>query len=147
MGFPGGTAVKYMPVNAEDARDVGLIPGLGRSPGGGNGNPLWYSCLESSKDRGAWWSIVHGVAKSQILLSTAQEQHRNIVNHRNSREKYMTNYILFHSSPSVPLCHFLEGTIVEFLSEIFYAFKSISDKYLVFIQILAKTCIFYTIHF
>ena len=66
MGFPGGTAVKNMPANAGDARDVGSIPGSGRSPGGGNGNPLWYSCLESSKDRGAWWSIVHGVAKSQI---------------------------------------------------------------------------------
>ena len=49
--------------NAGDVRDTGLIPGLGRSPGGGNGNPLLYSCLENSMDRGAWRAIVHGVAK------------------------------------------------------------------------------------
>jgi len=44
---------------------VGSIPESGRSPGGGNGNPLQYSCLENSMDRGAWWATVHGVAKSQ----------------------------------------------------------------------------------
>ena len=49
--FPGGTVVKYPPANAGDTRDVGLIPGSGRSPGGGNGNPLYYSCLENSMDR------------------------------------------------------------------------------------------------
>ena len=43
----------------------GLIPGSGRSPGEGNGNPLQYSCLENSKDRGAWWATVHGVTRSQ----------------------------------------------------------------------------------
>ena len=48
-----------------DARDVGLIPGLGRSLGGGNGNPLQYSCLENSMDREAWWAIDYGTAKSQ----------------------------------------------------------------------------------
>jgi len=48
---------------------VGSIPGLGRSTGGGNGNPLWYSCLENSTDKGAWWATVHGVAKSQAQLS------------------------------------------------------------------------------
>ena len=50
-----------------DAGDLGLIPGLGRSPGEGNGNPLQCSCLENSMDRGAWWASVHGVAKSQAL--------------------------------------------------------------------------------
>ena len=60
-GFPSGTVVKNSPANAGD---VGLIPGLGRSPGGGNGNPLWNSCLENPTDRGAWWATVHGVAKS-----------------------------------------------------------------------------------
>ena len=45
------------------AGDPGLIPGSGRFPGGGNGNPLQYSCLENSKDRGSWWATVHGVAK------------------------------------------------------------------------------------
>ena len=46
-----------------NAWDSGSIPGLGRSPGGGNGNPLWYSCLRNPLDRGAWWATVHGVAK------------------------------------------------------------------------------------
>ena len=51
-----------------DAGDTGLIPGSGRSHGGGNGNPLQYSCLESPTDRGAWWATVHGVAESQTRL-------------------------------------------------------------------------------
>ena len=57
--------VKNLPENAGDLRDVGLIPGSGRSPGEGNGNPLQYPCLENPMDRGAMWAIVHGVAKSQ----------------------------------------------------------------------------------
>ena len=52
-----------------NAGDPGLIPGLGRSPGGGNDNPLQYSCLENPVDRGAWQTTVHGVAKSQTWLS------------------------------------------------------------------------------
>ena len=54
--------VKNLPANAGDN---GLIPGLGRSPGGGHGNPLQYSCLENPMDRGAWWAMVHSVAKSR----------------------------------------------------------------------------------
>ena len=49
--------------------DPGLIPGLERSPGEGNGNPLQYSCLENPMDRGAWWATVHGIAKNQTRLS------------------------------------------------------------------------------
>ena len=64
-GFPRGTAVKNPPANAGDARDTSSIPGSGRSPGGGNGNPLQYSCLKNSMDREAWWATVHGVTKSQ----------------------------------------------------------------------------------
>ena len=56
MGFPGGSAVKNLPVNGGD---TDLIPGSGRSPGEGNGNPLQYSCLENPMDRGAWCAIVH----------------------------------------------------------------------------------------
>ena len=56
--------VKNLPVNAGEARDTGLIPGLGRSSGGGHGNPLLYSCLENPVDREAWWATVHRVAKS-----------------------------------------------------------------------------------
>ena len=51
--------------------DPGSIPGLGRSPGKGNGNPLQYSCLENSMDGGAWWATVHGVAKSRTRLSNS----------------------------------------------------------------------------
>ena len=62
MGFPGGSVLKNPPINARDSRDVGLIPGSGRSPGGGNGNPFYYSCLENPKDRGL---LRVGVTKSQ----------------------------------------------------------------------------------
>ena len=62
--FLGGAVVKNPPANAGDARNVGLIPGLGRFPGGGNGNSFQYSCLENSMDKGAWWSTVYEVAKS-----------------------------------------------------------------------------------
>ena len=58
-----------LPANAGDVRDAGLISGLRRCPGGGNGNPLQYSCLENPMHRGAWWATVHGVAKSQTRLS------------------------------------------------------------------------------
>ena len=64
MGFPGGVVVKNLPARAGDARDMGSIPGSEKSPGGGNDNPLQYSCLGNSMDRGGWWATVHGVAKS-----------------------------------------------------------------------------------
>ena len=65
--FPGGSMVKNLPANA---KNVGSIPGLERSPGGGNGNLLQYSCLENSTNREAWWAAaVHRVAKSQTWLS------------------------------------------------------------------------------
>ena len=57
--------VKNLPAMAGDIRDIGFIPGSGRSPGGGPGNPLQYSCLDNSMDRGAWWAMVHGVTNSQ----------------------------------------------------------------------------------
>ena len=62
MGFPGGSAVKNPPANAGD---MDTIPGSGRLRGGGQGNPLQYSCLENPVDRGAWLAIVHRVTKSQ----------------------------------------------------------------------------------
>ena len=64
--FPGGSEDK---VSACSEGDLGLIPGSGRSPGEGNGNPLQYSCLENPMDGGAWWAAVHRVAKSQTRLS------------------------------------------------------------------------------
>ena len=61
--------VKNLPASAGDLRDSGLIPGLVRSSGEGNNNPLQYSCLENAMDRGAWWAAVHGVAESWTRLS------------------------------------------------------------------------------
>ena len=58
--------------NAEDTGDVGSVPGWGRFPGGGHGNPLQYSCLENPMDRGAWWAIVHGGRKD---LDTTDHTH------------------------------------------------------------------------
>ena len=60
--------VKNPPANAGDTGDAAWIPELGRSPGGGHGNPLQYSCLENPMDRGAWWATVREVAKSQTRL-------------------------------------------------------------------------------
>ena len=62
-GFPGGSDSK---ASAYNVGDLGSIPGLGRSPGGGHGNPLQDSCLENPTDRGVWWVTAHGVAKSQM---------------------------------------------------------------------------------
>ena len=68
LGLPGSSAVKNPPANAGD---VGLIPGLRRFPGGGNGNPLQYSCLENPMDRGAWWATVHGGHKESAMTEHA----------------------------------------------------------------------------
>ena len=65
-GFPSVSKVKNLLASAGEA---GSIPGLGRSPGEGNGNPLQYTCLGSSMDRGAWWATVHGLPKSWTHLS------------------------------------------------------------------------------
>ena len=70
-GFPGGSEVK---ASACNVGDPGSIPGLGRSPGEGNGNPLQYSCLENPMDGGAWWAPVHSVAKSRTRLSQLLEK-------------------------------------------------------------------------
>ena len=63
-GFQGGAVIKTLPANAGDTEDMGSIPGSGRSPGGGDGNPLQYSCLKNPMDRGAWWATVQRVANS-----------------------------------------------------------------------------------
>ena len=63
MGFLGGSVVNSLPANARDAGNTGSVPGSGRSPGEGNGNPLQYSYLGNPRDRGAWWATDHGVAK------------------------------------------------------------------------------------
>ena len=69
--------VKNLPANAGDIRDVGSIPGSGRSPGGGHGNPLLYSSLENPMERGAWQTTVHGVAESDKIEVT-QHAHKTL---------------------------------------------------------------------
>ena len=65
LSLPDGSAGKESSCNSGDRGDLGLIPGSGRSPGGRNGNPFQYSCLQNSMDRGAWWATVSGVTKSR----------------------------------------------------------------------------------
>ena len=70
MGLPVALVVKILPANAGDRRDAGLIPRSGRSPGGGHGNPLQYSCQENPIDRVVWWATVHGVAELDTTEAT-----------------------------------------------------------------------------
>ena len=84
MGFLGDTVVKNLPANA---RDAGLIPGLGRSPGVGSGNPLQYSCLGNSMHRGAWRARVYEVTESDVTerLSIYIDIAQNLYNHSPTR--------------------------------------------------------------
>ena len=68
QGFPGGSVVKNLPGSAGDTGDEGLIPGSGRSPGGGNGNPLQDSCWRNPMGRGAWWAMLHGAIERWTQL-------------------------------------------------------------------------------
>ena len=68
MTFQVVLAVKNPPASVGDIRDKCLIPGSGRSPEGGNGNSVQYSCLENPMDRGAWWALIHGVMRNQTQL-------------------------------------------------------------------------------
>ena len=98
--FPGGSVSKE---SACYAGDLGSIPGLGRSPGEGHGNPLQYSCLEHSMEfsRGAWWATVHGVAKSRTRLS---DQHFHF--HGKSMFNFLKNcHSIFHSDLTIVHSH------------------------------------------
>ena len=91
--------VNNPPANAEDIRDSGLIPGLERSPGGGHGNPLKYSCLENPKDRGAWVDTVHGVTKRQAELKQFNTHiHKYITCYQQGQVKMSSTilYLLVH---------------------------------------------------
>ena len=121
-GFSGGSVVKNSPASAGDAGDMGSIPGLGRSPGGGNGNPLWYPCLENPTDRGAWRAMVHGVAESDMTQHSTyiideqrcvgfRVQQRDSVSHIRvysffklfSHLGYFRVFSTFHFAPSISL--------------------------------------------
>ena len=80
--------VRNPPANEGDARDAGSTPGSGRSPEVGNGNPLQYSCLENSMERGAWWATIHGATESHIQLS-------------NQAAACLCKYILYRQSNSL----------------------------------------------
>ena len=83
--------VRNLPANAGDIRDVGPIPGSGRSPGVGNGNQLWYSCMENPMDRGAWQATVHRVTKSRARL-------KQLSTHACNSSVYMPIPLLFERS-------------------------------------------------
>ena len=113
----GDSVVKNLPANA---RDAGLIPGSGRSPGEGNGNPFQYSCLENSMDRGAWRATVHGVTRSQtrlrnwthICTDTDTQTHR----HTYTRAILADVFIFSSFSRSIPLVGLHYGWALFLLS-------------------------------
>ena len=78
VGLPSGSIVENPPADAGDVGDTSSTPGWRRYPGGGNGSPLWYSCLGNAMDRGAWWATVHGVSRAGHNLATKQ-QHRLVL--------------------------------------------------------------------
>ena len=78
--------LKNLPANAGDIRDAGSVPGSGRSPGGGHGNPFQYSCLENPMDRGAWQAMVHRVARSQTWLKQLSMRAYKLLESRKSVE-------------------------------------------------------------
>ena len=88
--------VKNLPANAGDARDLCSIPGLGISSGIGNGNPLQYSCLEDSMDRGAWQATVPGVAKGQIQLSGRARARTHTHTHTHTHTDLIGGHLKLH---------------------------------------------------
>ena len=89
--------VKNLPANAGDLRGMGYIPGLGRSPGGGHGSLLQYSCLENPMDRGAWWATVHQVAKSRTLLKQHNIIKLSVQMYKSGQKVYISSCtVVFH---------------------------------------------------
>ena len=113
QGFLGGTRGKNLPANAGNIRDMGSIPGLGRSPREGHGNPLQYSCLENPQNRGTWWTTVHRIAKSQTRLKLLSTQHSTVLEQWNEPDT--------SKSPNFP---FVLGW---FVSCWVYLIKNLSD--------------------
>ena len=97
----GGSVVKNPPASAGDERDMDSIPGWGRSPGGWNGSPLPYSCLKNSMDRGVWWAIVYGVAKSWTWQSNTAWQ--EIQDFTEPFFHVLENFIVVYLFPSVSI--------------------------------------------
>ena len=109
--------VKNPPANVGDMREDDLIPGSGRSPGGGNGNLLLYSHLENSMDKWAWWATVHGVSKSQIQLST----------HEGCCVSFHNKYFIV-ALICVSLCHMLGVSFHTLICHLYILFSEVALK-------------------
>ena len=106
--------VKNLPANAGDVRDAGSIPESEGFPGGGNGNPLQYSCLKNPMDRGAWWATIHRVAKSWIRLKDLAYTHTPFI---------MLQYIFFYTQLfSVHSCFYTQLFELFFYTQLFEMF-------------------------
>ena len=95
MSFPCGSMLKNLPANAGDTGDTDSTPGSGRSQGGGNGNPVHYSCLENPMDRGAWWATFCGVTQSQIPLSRHTRRTAVIIMDKLPEVRFYTKWEIF----------------------------------------------------
>ena len=99
--------VKNLPASARDTREMGLIPGSGRSSREGNGNPLQYSCLRNPVDRGAWWATVHGGCKESDTTERHTDRHTDI-SHSRAGPTLRSHFNLITSlkilSPNTVLC-------------------------------------------
>ena len=105
--------IKKPSVNAGDVRDLGSIPGWGRYPGGGHGNPLQDSCLENPMDRGAWWATVHSVAQNQAQLkqlSTNAQLGKIFASSQFRISGTTPNFLLRNSSQACIFSRFLSPT-------------------------------------
>ena len=108
---------KNPPASAGDTRDMGSVPGLGRSPGGGHGNPLQYSCLENPMDRGAWQATVHRVGQSQTRLKQLSTHAHDldilILTHMHAYMWYVCMHMLAYDFFSLEKFMRLEGSKAE----------------------------------
>ena len=102
--LPGGAVVKNLPANAGDTGDSGLIPGSGRSPGGGHGNPLQCSCLGNPMDRRAWWATIHKVTESRTRLKQLSMHAQNPLGIQGFAGHEPLPLVLLASLCNKPLC-------------------------------------------
>ena len=105
-GFLSGTVIKNPSTDAGDTEGVGSIPGWRRSPGGGNGNPLQYSCLENPMDRGAWRATVHGVTKEsdtteQLSTHTLTDIYMALPFCAKSLRSILLDFLTFKEAPNL----------------------------------------------
>ena len=105
QGFPSGIVVKNPPVNAGDLRNVGLISGLRRPPGVGNGNPLQYFCLGNAMERGACWAIVHGSQGVRHNLMIKQQEQQRVAHPISSTQQFQNCDLTYVAMPGIFVKH------------------------------------------